>query len=92
MLVNAFSEVFEYFSEKVGILFSLGIEKEPMSCEFPHNFIGSAVRLRMIFSLSNKTEFNYVVSVFDFLLLIILTTVKAIKIASANKINISKNK
>ena len=34
MLVNAFAKDFEYFSENVGILFSLGIEKEPMSCEF----------------------------------------------------------
>ena len=31
-----FSEVFEYFSKKVGILFSLSIEKEPMKYEFPH--------------------------------------------------------
>ncbi len=30
------SEAFEYFSEKVGILCSLGIEKEPMKCELPH--------------------------------------------------------
>lgn len=41
MLVNAFAKDFEYFSVKMGILFSLKVKKEPMKCEFPHNFIGS---------------------------------------------------
>ena len=43
MLVNAFEKDFEYFSEKVGILFGLDIEKEPMNCEFPHNSLALLV-------------------------------------------------
>jgi len=35
VFVNTFSEVFEYFSEKLGILFGLGIEKEPIGKEKP---------------------------------------------------------
>ena len=43
MFVNTFSEIFEYFSKKVGILFGLGITKEPMIREEkPHQSIGSA--------------------------------------------------
>ena len=48
-LTLKFDLFFEYFSGNVGILFSLGIEKEPMKFEFPHNFIGSAIRLLLIF-------------------------------------------